>query len=49
MKTLNLHATKTKKSYRKPVLNKIGTVKGLTKGKLGSQVDNLPPNNFSPD
>ena len=36
MKTLNLHATKTKKSYRKPVLKKIGTVSTLTKGIKGS-------------
>jgi hypothetical protein len=32
MKALNLHATQTKKSYKKPVLKKIGTVKSLTKG-----------------
>ena len=39
MKTLNLHATKAKKSYRKPVLNKIGTVKELTKGAKGGSTD----------
>ena len=39
MKTLNLHATKTKKSYRKPVLNKIGSVKELTKGQKNGSTD----------
>ncbi len=34
-----MHSTQTKKSYRKPVLVKKGTVKKLTKGKLGSQFD----------
>jgi len=37
MKTLNSHSTQTKKSYKKPVLNKMGKVKSLTKGeKTGS-------------
>lgn len=37
MKTLSSHSTQTKKSYKKPVLNKMGSVKSLTKGeKLGS-------------
>lgn len=33
----NLHSTQTKKSYRKPVLVKRGSVKSLTRGlKTGS-------------
>ncbi|WP_414617754.1 hypothetical protein [Dyadobacter sp. 32] len=40
MKTINLHATTTKKSYRKPVLKKIGKVKNLTH-KGGSITDGL--------
>lgn len=39
MKTVNSHSTQTKKSYRKPVLNKLGSIKSLTKGKLGSKLD----------
>lgn len=39
MKTITMHSTQTKKSYRKPVLNRFGTVNKLTKGKLGSQFD----------
>ena len=39
MKTVISHSTQTKKSYRKPVLNKLGKVSKLTKGKLGSQPD----------
>jgi len=29
---INLHSTQTKKSYRKPVLKKKGSVKKLTRG-----------------
>lgn len=39
MKTINLHATTTKKSYRKPVLKKIGKVNELTKGLKGGSTD----------
>ncbi|MGF1926113.1 MAG: lasso RiPP family leader peptide-containing protein [Bacteroidia bacterium] len=39
MKTINLHATTTKKSYRKPVLKKIGTIKKLTRGGVGGSTD----------
>lgn len=39
MKTVTMHSTQTKKSYRKPALNKFGAVSKLTKGKLGSQFD----------
>jgi|GEM_PF-4504068 len=50
MKTLNLHATKTKKSYRKPVLKKIGDVSQLTKAtKQGSLVDDVTEaNDYAP-
>ena len=34
-----MHSTQTKKSYRKPMLNKLGSVSKLTKGKLGSAFD----------
>jgi hypothetical protein len=36
MKTMNSHSTQTKKSYRKPVLNKLGRVSKLTKELKGS-------------
>ena len=36
MKTLNLYTEHTKKSYRKPVLTKLGKVSKLTKGIKGS-------------
>lgn len=50
MKTVNSHFTQTKKSYRKPVLNKLGSIKSLTKGKLGSKPDINPANlNFQQD
>jgi hypothetical protein len=39
MKALNLHATQTKKSYKKPVLKKIGTIGELTKGSKGGSTD----------
>lgn len=39
MKTVTMHSTQTKKSYRKPALNRFGSVSKLTKGKLGSQFD----------
>jgi hypothetical protein len=52
MKTINLHGTQTKKTYRKPVLKKIGLVSNLTKSsKLGSLEDeesSVPLNNYSP-
>ena len=38
MKTMNLHSTQTKKSYKKPVLNKLGKVSKLTKGQKGSDL-----------
>ena len=31
MKTNNMHSTQTKRSYKKPVLNKLGKVSKLTK------------------
>jgi hypothetical protein len=44
-----MHSTQTKKSYRKPVLNRLGSVKNLTKGKLGSTVDpETSANNYDP-
>lgn len=39
MKTVTMHSTQTKKSYRKPALNRFGAVSNLTKGKLGSAFD----------
>ncbi|MGV3604257.1 MAG: lasso RiPP family leader peptide-containing protein [Dyadobacter fermentans] len=39
MRTVISHSTQTKKSYRKPVLNKLGKVAKLTKGKIGSSED----------
>jgi len=45
MKTVNSHFTQTKKSYRKPVLNKLGSVESLTKGKQGSAFDALTSQN----
>ncbi len=39
MKTMNSHSTQAKKSYRKPVLNKIGSVKKLTKGAKSGSTD----------
>jgi hypothetical protein len=38
---INLHSTQTKKSYRKPVLKKMGSVKILTKGGTGGSADNF--------
>ena len=38
MKTLSSHFTQTKKSYKKPVLNKMGKVSKITKGIKGSEV-----------
>ncbi|WP_233847649.1 lasso RiPP family leader peptide-containing protein [Dyadobacter sp. CY326] len=50
MKTVNSHSTQTKKSYRKPVLNKFGNVAKLTKGKQGSLFDDLTSElTYSPD
>lgn len=34
-----MHSTQTKRNYRKPVLNKLGSIRELTKGKLGSKLD----------
>lgn len=39
MKTVTMHSTQTKKSYRRPALNRFGAVSKLTKGKLGSMFD----------
>jgi hypothetical protein len=40
MRTVTSHSTQTKKSYRKPVLNRFGNVAKLTKGtKGGSETD----------
>lgn len=39
MKTTIIHSTQTKRSYKKPVLNKLGKVSKLTKGIKGSDVD----------
>ena len=39
MRTLNSHFTQTKKSYIKPVLNKLGKVSKLTKGKISGSLD----------
>jgi hypothetical protein len=39
MKTINMHSTQTKKSYKKPVLNKLGKVSKLTKAQKGSTGD----------
>jgi hypothetical protein len=47
---VRLHSTQTKKLYKKPVLNKLGKVSKLTKGKLGSQTDPdaSQPNTYDP-
>jgi hypothetical protein len=47
MKTVTSHSTQTKKSYRKPVLNRFGNVAKLTKGKTGSAQDIGPTFDFS--
>jgi hypothetical protein len=39
MKTVTMHSTQTKKSYRKPVLKKIGSVKSITRGGSGGSTD----------
>ncbi|WP_409021328.1 lasso RiPP family leader peptide-containing protein [Dyadobacter sp. CY261] len=39
MRTVITHSTQTRKSYRKPVLNKLGNVAKLTKGKFGGSFD----------
>ena len=45
MKTNNMHSTQTKRSYKKPVLNKLGKVSKLTKDLKGSgAIDNLQTN-----
>ena len=47
MKTMNLHSTQTKKSYKKPVLNKLGKVSKITKGQKGSEVEDDGDMQFS--
>jgi hypothetical protein len=42
MKTINMHFTQTKKSYKKPVLNKLGKVSKLTKSEKGSTSSDFP-------
>lgn len=50
MRTVTSHSTQTKKSYRKPVLNRFGNVAKLTKGKVGGSVDEDGITfNFNPD
>lgn len=39
MKTVRTHSTQSKKSYSQPLLNRLGSVNKLTKGKLGSLFD----------
>lgn len=39
MKTINMHSTQTKRSYKKPVLNKLGKVSKLTKSDKGSGLE----------
>ncbi|MCF2491178.1 lasso RiPP family leader peptide-containing protein [Dyadobacter sp. CY347] len=41
MKTVQTHSTQTKKMYNQPVLEKLGSVTKLTKGKLGSAFDGV--------
>jgi hypothetical protein len=49
MRTVKTHSTQTKKSYRKPTLNKLGNVAKLTKGKIGGSFDELTEEtNFNP-
>jgi len=43
MKTNNMHSTQTKRSYKKPVLNKLGKVSKLTKEEKGSVGDTFGP------
>ncbi|WP_439585202.1 hypothetical protein [Dyadobacter bucti] len=50
MKKAHSYLLKTKKSYRKPVLNKFGNVTKLTKGKQGSLYDDDTTElTYSPD
>ncbi|NIJ51507.1 lasso RiPP family leader peptide-containing protein [Dyadobacter arcticus] len=49
MRTVASHSTQTKKSYRKPVLSKLGSVTKLTKGKAGSAEDLDGDFDFSED
>ena len=50
MRTVISNSTQTKKSYRKPVLNKLGSVSTLTKGKIGGSLDEDEiTKNFNPD
>ncbi|WP_166444578.1 hypothetical protein [Dyadobacter bucti] len=39
MKTFRTHPTAAKKMYRRPMLNQLGSIEQLTKGKLGSSFD----------
>lgn len=39
MKTTVMHSTQAKRTYKKPLLNKLGKVSKLTKGIKGSDVD----------
>jgi hypothetical protein len=50
MKTINLHGTQTKKTYRKPELKKMGDVNKLTKGTKtgGSFDDDTEDNTWAP-
>ncbi|WP_439585427.1 hypothetical protein [Dyadobacter bucti] len=41
MKKVAAHFTQTKKTYRQPVMKRFGSVKKLTKGKLGSIFDGI--------
>lgn len=50
MKKVAPHFTQLKKSYRQPALNRLGRVKELTKGKLGSSADAIgEPTKYSVD
>jgi len=39
MKTVRTHPTAAKKMYRRPMLNQLGSIGKLTKGKLGGSFD----------
>jgi hypothetical protein len=41
MRKVAAHSTQTKKTYSQPVMKRYGSVKKLTKGKLGSMFDGL--------
>ena len=46
MKTVTMHSTQTKKSYRKPVLKKIGSVSAITKGQKSGSSDSITGGNI---